>query len=508
MYCKNCGKLLGEGDKFCSNCGTKAEEEFVPDFKKRREEIPQETKEDRPKKSFHIEEFNWDLEGYPTDKKKTEDVDFNWESVLDDRQKSRRGEEPARMPEQDKTSTAQPPAEEAFSGFAEAAQAGANEAGTEAADRADKIDKFYTFNRKNEAFQALLDQEYEKIKNGGDEGSDSEEEDADPAAVRVEDICSSAAETDEPPEDGCIEVVLAATPDGIVVERTSLAEMPAYSESERNYPPSGQNKEEKERDKEREQQNRLTFDDVFGHDDVDETPKKKNKVLKVIAVILCVLIVLELIVIGIQYFAPDSAAGKLINDTYGRILELFAGEEEEAAPAAAVDDSSVLGPIIDAQKDKNKNIAAIDEDAQLTFENGKDYGFDGFADSHAFGNESWYTGDDGETITYGEEIIGTLIGYYSAWVDKMNGSGDAILDYIDDTSALYTEMSGLEPQADVKYGINRLSIGEIRSASAGFYVLVSVDLVDSESSEEKTEKQIVYMEPEEKAMKIVSIKKI
>ena len=26
MYCKNCGKLLEEGDKFCSGCGTKVEE--------------------------------------------------------------------------------------------------------------------------------------------------------------------------------------------------------------------------------------------------------------------------------------------------------------------------------------------------------------------------------------------------------------------------------------------------------------------------------------------------
>ena len=63
MYCKNCGKLLDEGDKFCSNCGTKVEKEFVPDFKKRQQEAPQEAEEERPKKSFHIEEFNWDLEG-------------------------------------------------------------------------------------------------------------------------------------------------------------------------------------------------------------------------------------------------------------------------------------------------------------------------------------------------------------------------------------------------------------------------------------------------------------
>ena len=33
-------------------------------------------------------------------------------------------------------------------------------------EKSGRIDKFYTFNKKNEAFQALLDEEYERIKNG------------------------------------------------------------------------------------------------------------------------------------------------------------------------------------------------------------------------------------------------------------------------------------------------------------------------------------------------------
>ena len=36
MYCKKCGKLLDAGDKFCSNCGTRVAEDFIPAF--RREE--------------------------------------------------------------------------------------------------------------------------------------------------------------------------------------------------------------------------------------------------------------------------------------------------------------------------------------------------------------------------------------------------------------------------------------------------------------------------------------
>src|SRR5699024_9823 len=138
----------------------------------------------------------------------------------------------------------------------------------------------------------------------------------------------------------------------------------------------------------------------------------------------------------------------------------------------------------------------------------KDYGFEDFGNSYTFVNESWYTGDDGEPVTYGEEIIGTLIAYYSAWVDKMNENSDEILAYIDETSPFYTEIAELTPEEAVKYGINRLSVGEMRSGSAGFYVLTAVTLTDSDSNEEKTETQAVYLEPEDKTIKIVTIEKI
>lgn len=517
MYCKNCGKLLDEGDKFCSNCGTKVEKEFVPDFKKRQQEAPQEAEEERPKKSFHIEEFNWDLEGYPTDNRKTEDVDFNWESVLDDRQRSRRGEEPEERSERegfvDPVKTQEEPVQPVTGQKTGDADSGESDPVQKSAEDGGKLDKFFTFNKKNEEFQALLDQEYEKIKNG--EGG-SDDETVSQVASKDDTPCFAAEnetpfrqETEETGDDSeeAVAVMLSSTPDGIIVEKTSLTEEPALSPS-RRYPPSGP-EEKAGDDAKKEQQSRLTFDDVFGHDDIDEAPKKKHRALKVIAIILCVLIILELIIIGIQYFAPDSAAGKLINDSYSRILEFFSGGEEDAEPAAApADDTSAIKSLIEGQKDKNENIAVIDEDSQLVFEDGKDYGFEEFQDSYTFSDESWYTGDDGEPVTYGEEIVGTLIAYYSAWVDKMNSGDNEILSYVDDTSEFYTETADLTPEEGVQYGVNRLSIGEIRSGNAGFYIMTAVTRVDSGTNEETTENQVVYMEPEQKAMKIVSIKKI
>ena len=80
MYCKKCGKPLHGGDRFCSGCGAKVEEEFVPAFKQSEQTEP-ESQEKKFRKSFTTPDFNWDLDGYPTDQKKTEDVDFNWDSV-------------------------------------------------------------------------------------------------------------------------------------------------------------------------------------------------------------------------------------------------------------------------------------------------------------------------------------------------------------------------------------------------------------------------------------------
>ncbi|MDD6298275.1 hypothetical protein, partial [Hornefia butyriciproducens] len=78
--------------------------------------------------------------------------------------------------------------------------------------------------------------------------------------------------------------------------------------------------------------NRITFQDVF-KDEIQaekEDNKKKPKKhtgLKILAIILCVLIVLEIIVICIKTFAPDSAASvalqDLFNAVYGRLSSLF-----------------------------------------------------------------------------------------------------------------------------------------------------------------------------------------
>ena len=102
MYCKKCGKKLGDGDRFCSVCGTPVEEqkrdsvfENIADMGVR-EEAP-------ARKPFHMDEMKWDLDGFPAEESPaTDDIDFNWSSVLEERDNHiYRGYEEKPLPKED-----------------------------------------------------------------------------------------------------------------------------------------------------------------------------------------------------------------------------------------------------------------------------------------------------------------------------------------------------------------------------------------------------------------------
>lgn len=611
MYCKNCGKALNAGDRFCSNCGTKVEEEFVPAFRQDERpvrEMREQPAEEKPARNFTIEKFDWDLNGYPTDHKKTEEINFNWDSVLEEKQKNIFSKEPKREPgeepdgrEADTVSEEGPLEDAIFADIGTLKDAESTKVVERAASKSRTIDKFYTFNKKNEEFQALLDQEYERIKNGQSGAPVFPEEKRAQkisSGVRHEEFdwtlpgdrqpSEALRNSREEKEDfagfvdrpSYVGVVLASTPEGYMeieeehssaqdfaketeaalselelmvasvaartekklqlnsdlqaeeepIEEKADAAEPAEPEKEESAQAAEgfrgdegtedgekateaenpESQQPEEADDSKKEQSKLTFVDVFADDDDDVEKPKKGKALKVIAAILCILVVAELIMIGIQYFAPESKAAGVINNAYSKVADLITGgdEQEPQEPAELQSEESEIAQLIEAKKDLGKNIATIEEEQSLVFEDGKDYGFDGFSNAYTFADKPWYTDEDGTSVTYGEEIIGTVIGYYSSWVDKINGKNKKVLDYVDDTSEFYTEIEGLKGEEEVQYGINKLAIGEIRAGSAGFFVLISVTKTDSDSGEETAEKQIIYMEPADKAMKIVDIKEI
>lgn len=217
MYCKKCGKRLADGDKFCGNCGTKIDASEI--------NIGFAEEEPKPKKNFDFGAFNWDLDGYPDeDKAKTEDVDFNWNTVLEEKKRKDiekksftetimtenelfdriQSEDNAkdaselsfnwelgsttRVEKADRFESIIPKVEEKaeldipvevsedheeVKDLVDVDEALA--AGLAAASSPRRsIDKFYTFNQKNEEFQALLDQEYERLRNRIREDSEAE----------------------------------------------------------------------------------------------------------------------------------------------------------------------------------------------------------------------------------------------------------------------------------------------------------------------------------------------
>ena len=223
MYCKNCGKVLSADDKFCSGCGTRVPERKPAGvsepmfFLEKREPAGDKPTEKRPKRVVHLDEFQWNLDGYPTTGRKTEDVDFDWASVLDDKAKRERPKTFAPEPEKPEEPVVEMPktveellaelpkvpAEESQS--EPAPQDGAEEISFDRKIKAEKpvadkpedaksieqlieemgsskveeptrlisksqikaesVDRFYVFSKKQAEYQAMLDQEYDKIQN-------------------------------------------------------------------------------------------------------------------------------------------------------------------------------------------------------------------------------------------------------------------------------------------------------------------------------------------------------
>lgn len=255
----------------------------------------------------------------------------------------------------------------------------------------------------------------------------------------------------------------------------------------------------------------LTFADIFNdEEDEEDNVKKGGGCLKFIAVVLIILVILELGILGIQHFAKDSEAAKFINETYGKIVSLVMNIDEPAEPAEAPTEPSELQKLITAQLPKNENIGEIVENTELAFAADQDYGYKELPDTYAFKNSPWYETEDGIEVTYGDEIVGTLIQYYSALPDIINDTNKDVLDFVDNTTALYDELGGLEGDETRGYAINCLEIGEIKTGQKGFYAIVNVTSADKLQPEQTQQKQIVYLEanPNKKVIKIKETKNI
>jgi len=193
MYCNNCGKFLLENDKFCSNCGTRVflNEQSIEKESPLDDVKPDITQDLTPKPTSPVENIKWNIEDFPGhDVKKTEEINFDWGNTSDFRKTELTAEEIAQnlahtaddaKPTEGGFIATQTIEEVIIQGkdleeeiFAEASLVESIPTGGEIHKRNKIVDKFYTFNKKNEEFQKLLDQEYEKIKEGATDGLDDQ----------------------------------------------------------------------------------------------------------------------------------------------------------------------------------------------------------------------------------------------------------------------------------------------------------------------------------------------
>ncbi len=180
MYCNNCGNEIAEGSRFCSQCGNPVVAPEMPkqpeasvadtsaeDAKTARQSVDAETvtaaaTDDGLTASRKplFDEFKWNVEDYPGQgAEKTEDINFDWNANpkdIPDAPQRYTVSEPTKTEAHDAVNEV-PVQEPARHNAAE---------DPESLSAADRIDKFYTFNKKNEEFQKLLNKEYEKVKSG------------------------------------------------------------------------------------------------------------------------------------------------------------------------------------------------------------------------------------------------------------------------------------------------------------------------------------------------------
>lgn len=215
MFCKECGKSISDDSKFCSYCGSKVEapskseaiEKLDDDVhgleELERREISRTTSQvaengAKPINLKRTANFNWDLDGFPSDdQRKEKKVSINWQDVLMSGDRNERSTKIKRDVEGRKTDSfffnpniddvdksVQNNDDTDLQSFLFEDKSNRNEVIDKTdADHAGTgdsfaVNKFYTFNKKNEEFQRLLDKEYEKLKNddGFQEIEDSDKE--------------------------------------------------------------------------------------------------------------------------------------------------------------------------------------------------------------------------------------------------------------------------------------------------------------------------------------------
>ncbi len=707
MYCKMCGKKIGDTDHFCQFCGTptgnadpsaapsetKEEIIFNPPYEDKshmteeeelkeyiseneieeaqQEEVQKKEETDEPEPDKNPE-FAWNVYEFPSEKKKTEDIEFNWNT-------------------EDFGQTEQTDVKEAA--FEE-------ELFQEIRDDSNRIkeqniDRFFSFSRKNEEFQKLLDKEYEKfnmrsepivrsleelplteaaeepsaevtigevaevaaaptepqvkvIKESGiPEAVPLQEIHIEPDTQEEEPVTEPESPAEEPVTELAGEDLFEAEPETVVPEvlpeieavvpaaepepeaakpraehisemeqaraqyfgeelirdnesiRKKLTAGDQEPEPEKESVP-GQDtepepeqaktvedyiKEEKEAEdyiespaeapgyeepeedadnraervaaayaaaaalEEAEDQTAVSPSDDFsvtiGEEDKEEDGKHKRSIGQIVLAVIAVILVIEIAILGIRYFAPESGAAKAIGNVqtgaFNTVLGWFDGggdqtkdsgaDKQDALPGdgdqtgqdgvqpdeTQTDDQTktpVADPnpmadknaLVSSQIGNNKNIAQVKANEALAWQQGKNYGLSDINNSKPITNNIWQAPETGDPIYYDKSVVGTVIAFDSQWIDYVNGSDKNVLGLMKKDSEAYRKSVNYSKVGKIKETFKLLEIGEIRQGANGFYIWVHEEIGATENGKTSDMKYnwIYYLEPVDGQMKIVN----
>lgn len=336
MYCKRCGNFVKENDTKCKACGTLVEDQAEKPATQDEIEIIEE------------KEFQWDVHDFPKNRK-TEDAVFVWDSNS--------GEE----------ETLELPLEQQL--FREVSR-------DNISNHPEDLDKFLTFSKKNEEFQKLLDNEYERLRSRSDRdyipGQEAEtSEDQENLYEEAEEM-TKVVELEEIIKTEVMEETVKAEdleelPENKKVKQdTQVAEMQAarasffsndiiqdnetiiekYGEGmpiteDRTIEKLEEEKPETEKPETEKSEGEGTAESILenetpnqaidileeegkvdiaalppGEDQVVEEEKAftRGRFWKVVLTVIAILLAIEIVILGIQYFLPRSGAAQVIGE--------------------------------------------------------------------------------------------------------------------------------------------------------------------------------------------------
>ncbi|MDD4564748.1 MAG: zinc ribbon domain-containing protein [Eubacteriales bacterium] len=615
MYCRKCGNLLDDTDQNCRKCGEPTKIQ-MPD-----ESAEPIERNDSPKNS----EFVWDVHDF-TKLKNTEDIRFNWR--LEDYSEPNINEDAEKMLEETLF-------QEIKDNFKKSSES--------------KIDRFYTFNKRNEEFQELLDKEYERLKGNQSEetlddtyketlqdfadavdetkmAAPAAEEEAEPAASTDEAMKTqtSDSETIEMPApetvhqvqslkaghldemaaaravffaDGAIQnsgskkkkkknksseskqelgqkmeeeqnieakeisaaqltehyngsEAFAVKEDAMTAETAETAALGADANSEKTTAADAETNETEickdarpataediiEEAPETIEEALPPIPTSHEEENIEKTTDKRTRLGRVILIIIALILAVEIAILGIRYFAPNSAIAKSINNVQSQVIGTVAGwinSDDDIEPASGEspeatdvngkeDDTDIELPenimkpdpepmsdktaLIASQMGNNKNIINVRKNETLAYQAGKDYGLSDINHSKPIENNIWKAPEGKDPVYYDQSIVGTLIAFDSQWIDYVNGGSNRVLNLLKKDSKAYRNAVNFSKVSKVKETFQLLEIGDIRKGSKGYYAWTYEEIQITENGKTNDLKYhwIYHLEPVDGEMKIVN----